>query len=84
MGGVIVLLTRGMGEQLIYGIPARYRVVLMERLGGSKKSVLTTRDSQRYRPEWPAKRISDIKEQASQTLTLQSNETLKENVEKFS
>ena len=27
-------LTRGMGERLTYGIPARYRVVLMERLGG--------------------------------------------------
>ena len=34
MGGVIVILTRGMGERLTYGIPARYRVVLMERLGG--------------------------------------------------
>ena len=34
MGGAIILLTRGMGEQLTYGIPARYRVVLMERLGG--------------------------------------------------
>ena len=33
MGGVIVILTRGMGERLTYGIPARYRVVLMERLG---------------------------------------------------
>ena len=28
MGGVIIL-TRGMGERLTYGIPARYRVVLM-------------------------------------------------------
>ena len=27
MGGVIVILTRGMGERLTYGIPARYRVV---------------------------------------------------------
>ena len=35
MGGVIMMiLTRGMGERLTYGIPARYRVVLMERLGG--------------------------------------------------
>ena len=33
-GGVIIILTRGMGEQLTYGIPARYRVILMERLGG--------------------------------------------------
>ena len=32
MGGVII--TRGMGERLTYGIPARYRVVLVERLGG--------------------------------------------------
>ena len=34
MGGVIIILTRGMGEQLTYGIPARYRVVLVERLEG--------------------------------------------------
>ena len=34
MGGVIVILTRAMGERLTYGIPARYRLVLMERLGG--------------------------------------------------
>ena len=34
MGGVIVLLTRGMGERSTYGIPARYPVVLVERLGG--------------------------------------------------
>ena len=34
MGGVIIILTRGMGERLTYGIPARYHVVLMERLGG--------------------------------------------------
>ena len=34
MGGVIVLLTRGMGERLTYGIPARYPVVLVESLGG--------------------------------------------------
>ena len=33
MGGVIIILTRGMGERLAYGIPARYRVVLMKRLG---------------------------------------------------
>ena len=33
-GGVIIILTREMGERLTYGIPARYRVVLMERLGG--------------------------------------------------
>ena len=33
MGGVIVILTRGMGERLTYGIPARYHVVLMECLG---------------------------------------------------
>ena len=30
----MMILTRGMGERLTYGIPARYRVVLMERLGG--------------------------------------------------
>ena len=30
----IIILTRGMGKRLTYGIPARYRVVLMERLGG--------------------------------------------------
>ena len=29
-----VILTRGMGKQLTYGIPARYRVVLVEHLGG--------------------------------------------------
>ena len=34
MGGVIVLLTRGMGERLMYGILARYPVVSVERLGG--------------------------------------------------
>ena len=34
MGGVIVLLTRGMGEWLTYRIPARYPVVLVECLGG--------------------------------------------------
>ena len=34
MGEVIVILTRGMGERLTYKILARYRVVLMERLGG--------------------------------------------------
>ena len=34
MGGVIVILNWGMGERLTYGIPARYRVVLVERLGG--------------------------------------------------
>ena len=34
MGGVIIILTRGMGKRLTYGIPARYRVVLVERLGG--------------------------------------------------
>ena len=34
MGGVIVLLTRGMGERLTCGIPAHYPVVLVERLGG--------------------------------------------------
>ena len=33
MGGFIIL-TRGMSERLAYGIPAHYRVVLMERLGG--------------------------------------------------
>ena len=33
MGGVIIILTRGMGERLMYGIPARYRVIL-ERLRG--------------------------------------------------
>ena len=34
MGGIIMILTREMGEWLTYGIPARYRVVLVERLGG--------------------------------------------------
>ena len=34
MGGVIVLLSRGIGERLTYGILARYPVVLVERLGG--------------------------------------------------
>ena len=34
MGGVIIILTRGMGKRLTYEIPARYRVVLMKRLGG--------------------------------------------------
>ena len=34
MGGVIIILTRGMSKRLTYGIPARYRVILMERLGG--------------------------------------------------
>ena len=34
MGGVIVLLTRGMGERLTCGIPVRYPVVLVERLAG--------------------------------------------------
>ena len=34
MGGVIIILTRGMGEQLMYRNLARYRVVLVERLGG--------------------------------------------------
>ena len=34
MGGVIITLNRGMGERLMYGILARYRVVLIERLGG--------------------------------------------------
>ena len=34
MGGVIIILTRGMGERLTYGIPACYRVVLVECLGG--------------------------------------------------
>ena len=34
MGGVIIILTRGMGEWLTYGSPARYCVVLVERLGG--------------------------------------------------
>ena len=34
MGGVNIILTRGMGERLTYEIPARYCVVLMERLGG--------------------------------------------------
>ena len=34
MGGIIIILTRGMGERLTYGIPARYRVVLVERLEG--------------------------------------------------
>ena len=35
MGGVIIILNRGMGKRLTYGIPARYCVVLVERLGGS-------------------------------------------------
>ena len=30
----MMILTRGMGERLTYGIPSRYHVVLMERLGG--------------------------------------------------
>ena len=30
----LVILTRGMGKRLTYGILARYRVVLVERLGG--------------------------------------------------
>ena len=34
MGGVIIKLTRGMGEQLKYRIPAHYHVVLVEHLGG--------------------------------------------------
>ena len=34
MGGVIVILTRGMGKRSTYGIPARYCVVLMECLEG--------------------------------------------------
>ena len=34
--GIVILtvLTRGMGERLTNGIPARYCVVLVERLGG--------------------------------------------------
>ena len=31
---VTLVLNRGMGERLTYGIPARYCVVLVERLGG--------------------------------------------------
>ena len=34
MDGVIIILTRGMGEWLMYWILACYRVVLVERLGG--------------------------------------------------
>ena len=34
MGGVIIILTRGMGEWLTYGSPARYCVILVEHLGG--------------------------------------------------
>ena len=34
MGGVIIILTRGMVERLMYRIPAHYCVVLVERLGG--------------------------------------------------
>ena len=34
LGGVIIILTRGVGKWLTYGIPARYRVVLVEHLGG--------------------------------------------------
>ena len=34
MGGVIIILTRVMGERLTHGIPAHYCVVLVERLGG--------------------------------------------------
>ena len=34
MGGIIMILTRGMGERLTYGIPARYHVILVGRLGG--------------------------------------------------
>ena len=31
---LVIILTRGVGKRLTYGIPARYRVVLVERLGG--------------------------------------------------
>ena len=35
MGGVIIMLTTmGVSEQLTYGIPTGYRVVLVEHLGG--------------------------------------------------
>ena len=34
MGGFIITLTRGMGKRLTYGIPARYCVILVERLVG--------------------------------------------------
>ena len=34
MGGVIIILTRRMGEWLTYRISTHYRVVLMEHLGG--------------------------------------------------
>ena len=34
VGGVIVILTKGMGEWLTHGILARYHVVLVEHLGG--------------------------------------------------
>ena len=33
MGGVIIILTRGLSERLMHGILARYRVVLVECLG---------------------------------------------------
>ena len=39
MGGVIIL-TRGMGERLTYGIPARYRVVFGPFGGTSGRLVL--------------------------------------------
>ena len=32
MGGVIIISNRGVGEQLTYGILARYRVILVEHL----------------------------------------------------
>ena len=34
MGGIIMILTRGIGKRLTYRIPTCYRVVLVERLGG--------------------------------------------------
>ena len=34
MDGVIIILTKGVGEWLMYRTPARYCVVLVERLGG--------------------------------------------------
>ena len=34
MGGATIILNRGVGKRLTYVIPARYHVVLVDRLGG--------------------------------------------------
>ena len=54
MGGVIIILTRGMGERLTYGIPARYRVVLMDcssMVGAPVSEILFAGHSGLYRCE---------------------------------